>query len=143
MNNYIELSKKYPIFNYNKFNIAIKDDRLAVTFDFDNGEYFFKPSSYWLFNNVLNARKVNINEISPFVFNIGMIELISYWKATCSGLVNIYPAFINNYQSQWWRNLYYNGLGEFFYKNNIDVNIDKFIHFEIKNFDILPKQNLR
>lgn len=143
MNNYIELSKKYPIFYYDKFDISIHDDRLAITFDFNNGEYFFKPSSYWLFNNVLNARKVNINELLPFVFNIGMIELISYWKATCSGLVNINPAFINNHQSQWWRNLYYNGLGEFFYKNNIDINIDEFIHFEIQNFDILPKQNLK
>ena len=143
MNNYIELTKKYPIFNYNKFNISIDDKRLTISFNFDNGEYSFIPSSSWKFNNVINPRRVNINELSPFVFNIGMIELISYWKATCSGLVNIYPAFINDFQSHWWRNLYYNGLGEFFYKNNINVNIDEFMHLGIKNFDTLPKQNFR
>lgn len=32
---------------------------------------------------------------------------------------------------------------ENFYKNNINVNIDEFLHFKINNFDTLPRQNFR
>jgi hypothetical protein len=70
MNNYIELTKKYPIFNYNKFNISMNDKSLTISFDFDNGEYSFRPSSSWKFNNVINPRRVNINELSPFILTL-------------------------------------------------------------------------
>ena len=49
------------------------------------------------------------------VFNIGMIELISYWKATCSPTIVVKPYSLNEEQIKFWQKLYYNGLSEFFY----------------------------
>jgi hypothetical protein len=43
----------------------------------------------------------------------------------------------------WWKNLYYYGMGEFFYKNNIEIKIDEFIHFYINNFKTYKKPNLK
>lgn len=143
MNKYLEFQIIYPYFNYNTYNIQLLSDKLKISFDFDNGKFSFHPSSYWRFNKTLNAKKLNFNEIEAFVFNIGMIELISYWKATCSPIVNINLSFLSDYQTMWWKNLYYYGMGEFFYKNNIEIKIDEFIHFYINNFKTYKKPNLK
>ncbi|HHW59198.1 MAG: hypothetical protein WBL11_07555 [Bacteroidales bacterium] len=143
MNKYLEFQINYPYFNYNTYNIQLLSDKLKISFDFDNGKFSFHPSSYWRFNKTLNAKKLNFNEIEAFVFNIGMIELISYWKATCSPIVNINLSFLSDYQTMWWKNLYYYGMGEFFYKNNIEIKIDEFIHFYINNFKTYKKPNLK
>ena len=48
-----------------------------------------------------------------------MVELVSYWKITCSPQVVIEAGTLNEDQILWWKDLYFNGLGEFFYVNKI------------------------
>ncbi len=57
-----------------------------------------------------------------------MIELISYWKATCSPMIEIKAGQLNEEQINWWKELYFNGLGEFFYLNTIDASRENFIN---------------
>ena len=64
------------------------------------------------------------------VFNIGMIELISYWKATCSPTIVVKPYSLNEEQIKFWQKLYYNGLSEFFYINGINSTIDDFVNIK-------------
>ncbi|MCK9618679.1 MAG: hypothetical protein M0R21_12695 [Lentimicrobiaceae bacterium] len=59
-----------------------------------------------------------------------MIELVSYWKATCSPKVYIKPAFLSGEQLLWWKKLYYKGLGEFFYLNSINTSQGEFMEIE-------------
>ncbi len=66
--------------------------------------------------------------IEPLVFHIGLIELISYWKLACPPKVIIKPGRLTDHQVSWWRSLYFNGLGEFFYTNGISASQDEFIH---------------
>ena len=40
--------------------------------------------------------------------------------------------YLSNEQIDWFKKLYFNGLGEFFYRNNIDVSFDNFDTFLIK-----------
>ena len=48
-----------------------------------------------------------------------MVELVSYWKITCSPEVIVEAGVLNDRQILWWKDLYFNGLGEFFYVNDI------------------------
>jgi len=56
-----------------------------------------------------------------------MVELISYWKAACSPTLIIKPYKLNKDQIAWWKKLYFNGLGEFFYTNALSPTIEDFI----------------
>lgn len=68
--------------------------------------------------------------IDNLVFHIGMIELISYWKIACPKKVIIKPFSLDAEQVRWWKKLYFNGLGEFFYVNGITTNIDDFMNLK-------------
>jgi hypothetical protein len=66
------------------------------------------------------------------VFSLGMVELISYWKLTCSPYVCIEAGSLTDDQIEWWKKLYYKGLGEFFYTNGIKIDQD-FMRIECLN----------
>jgi hypothetical protein len=71
-----------------------------------------------------------ISKIEYLIFHIGMIELISYWKAACCPKLIIKPFTLSEPQISWWKKLYFNGLGEFFYLNSIDATQDDFIEID-------------
>ena len=66
-----------------------------------------------------------------------MIELISYWKVACPAVVRIKPCYLNKEQVNWWKKLYFNGLGEFFYLNRIRTDIEDFMKVVIDSEDHL------
>ena len=51
-----------------------------------------------------------------------MVELVSYWKIACPPKVVVQAGIINDAQISWWKKLYYQGLGEFFYTNGIEAD---------------------
>lgn len=57
--------------------------------------------------------------MQDMIFSLGMVELVSYWKIACPPRVIVEAGFLDQDQMEWWKNLYYNGLGEFFYVNQI------------------------
>lgn len=61
-------------------------------------------------------------------FSLGLVELISYWKITCAPNVHIECGSLDETQKKWWKKLYFNGLGEFFYINHIETDIDTFMN---------------
>ena len=71
--------------------------------------------------------------LENLIFHIGMIELISYWKIACPKKVIIKPFALDEEQIRWWKKLYFNGLGEFFYVNGITTSIDDFMHIDCKD----------
>ena len=61
------------------------------------------------------------------VFSLGMVELVSYWKSACPPQIIVKCGALSKEDCIWWKKLYYNGLGEFFYINDIDVGFDDFV----------------
>ena len=61
---------------------------------------------------------------------MGLIELISYVKCTCSKNIIIEAGYINDEQVKFLKKLYFNGLGEFLYTNGINITEDEL--FDIK-----------
>lgn len=127
---FLELRKNNPIFTYENFDFSIINEcNIAIVFHFSIGENIhFYPKT------VLNTGKYaafpyDQATLQGLIFHIGMIELISYWKAACPPVVHIKEYSLSNQQQQWWKKLYWKGLGEFFYQNGIQSNYENFLHF--------------
>ena len=56
-----------------------------------------------------------------------MVELISYWKTACPPKVIVEAGDLTAEQILWWKDLYFNGLGEFYYTNGISENQEDFM----------------
>lgn len=124
-----ELRKKYDKFIYEKYDISFDEEYLNITYHFNipNLTYFYpkiKLKKSYIKNNY------NEEYLDYLVFQIGLIELISYVKCTCSKNIEIKCNYINEEQIKFLKKLYYNGLGEFLYTNNIKVEEDEL--FDIK-----------
>ncbi|MBI2028621.1 MAG: endonuclease domain-containing protein [Candidatus Levybacteria bacterium] len=52
--------------------------------------------------------------------NLMLILGISYWKTYCPKNIIIEDNFLTKKQAEFWNTVYTKGMGEFFYKNNID-----------------------
>ena len=124
MDNYLELSNKYNTFIYDSFNVDDIGDKYRLTFN------FIVPN-LTEYHPYIEVDKFDINSFSKYlVFHIGLIELISYWKCTCSKNVIIKAGYIDDEQINWFKKIYYYGLGELFYTNGINVSIDDFMNIE-------------
>ena len=131
--NFEELRNKYTEFIYDKYEIKEDNESINITYYFEiPGLTTFKPS-YKIDKKVI---KKDIDEFSKYlIFHIGLVELISYWKCACPKKVIINAGYINNEQISFFKKLYYYGLGEFFYVNNIDISIDDFMDIEVNGVE--------
>lgn len=120
-----QLRATYPAFTYESFTIAEEKYQYSLRFHFNisDKEHFY-PSLVIPKQAIGNLREETWNTL---VFHIGMAELISYWKATASPEVYIKPYHLSNNQMDWWKKLYYHGLGEFFHQNGITTTQHEFM----------------
>ncbi|MBS4055750.1 MAG: hypothetical protein KGZ82_00370 [Bacteroidales bacterium] len=119
---YHELREKYPFFTYQSYTIDQKKDGFLLKFNFSlANEFYFTPSMFIPMREFYNAKPIERPALELFAFHIGMVELISYWKAACPPKVIIAPFALNEEQVTWWKHVYFQGLGEFFYLNSIDA----------------------
>ncbi len=126
---YTKFRKEYPIFIYNSFHYSFSGNKINFGFEFITDQnIIFRPFSSISVSNIPQNREIVLPLIENIIFQIGMIELISYWKATCSPTIIIKAGTLSETQVEWWKNLYYKGLGEFFYLNSIDVNYADFVN---------------
>ena len=121
------LRKQYSHFHFLKYDFQVKENSVYMQFFFQTKELVFSPKMILKVGRY--ATKMNKDEMKMLVFNIGLIELVSYWKATCSPYIIIHDYMLDKKQQDWWKKLYYKGLGEFFYQNKIECTVDDFVQF--------------
>jgi hypothetical protein len=124
---YRELRKQYPEFVYEAYHHEVIEAGLKVWFDFRMGDVVFHPEALIESRPFLNLES---DAIDRMVFDIGMIELISYWKCACPPTVKVVCGSLTDEQVAFWKKLYWNGLGEFFYTNGIAETQDAFLQVE-------------
>lgn len=120
LENFKSKRQQYPEFIYHGFDIDEKDESIDIKYTFEIvGLSKFEPT--WSFPKPSNGQfsKMDKNLFENLVFSLGMVELVSYWKLTCSPNVKILCGELNQEQIEWWKKLYFNGLGEFLYTNSI------------------------
>lgn len=138
MDKFYELRNKYPTFEYLSYEIKETSMSIDVTYNFNIPSLTcFKPT--WCFPKPSNL-KLSENDtklLERMIFNLGMVEVISYLKATCSPKLVVKAGSLSKKQIEWFKKLYLNGLGEFFYTNNIveAMDIDTFIEIEAENLN--------
>jgi len=128
---YTSYRNKYKFFSFEKYSYSFSDSCLHIKYDFNLADvYHFKPTINIPEKDFLNmqlvADNLSVNFLKNIIFHIGMVELISYWKCTCSPKIIIKPHFLSPEQIVFWKKLYYRGLGEFFYLNSIQTDENSF-----------------
>lgn len=122
----------YPKFIYKSYDIREEEDKILIEYNFEiPGLTSFGPTIEILKKN-FKFKSINSNKVKNMVFNLGMVEAISYFKATCSTEFVIECGYLDEYQANWFKKLFYLGLGEFRFVNNIDTSIDSFVSFVSK-----------
>ncbi len=121
MSRFEELRREHPLFIYH--SCELNEDSLRFHFQMD--EYHFYPE--WTFDKRLTSGKYSRPAAEYAAFSLGMAELVSYWKCACPPRVEIRCGWLDQTQIQWWKKLYFNGLGEFFYRNGIQTDLDSFM----------------
>lgn len=127
MNKFESFRKEYPVFTYRSYSIKDTGDTIEAVFvfsipglaDFTPGWSFPKPADYSPEGDLTLER---------LVFSLGMAEAVSYWKAVCSPEMRVECGELDTEQIQWWKKLYFLGLGEYFYVNGISADRDSFIN---------------
>lgn len=128
---YKDLRKQYTEFCYESYYYEFSEDFLKIEFHFSlSKQYHFYPDHQLPVPENFDKNQIPIDELENLIFHIGMIELISYWKAACSPILKIKAFKLSKDQINWWKKLYFQGLGEFFYLNKIETNEMDFMHIK-------------
>lgn len=147
MDKFMKLRADYPIFEYNSYKIIEKEDKIEVQYDFNiPGLASFSPK--WEFTKIKkNIDSESLKLFEKVIFNLGMVEVISYLKCTCSPKLIVKAGYLSKEQIDWYKKLYVNGLGEFFYINGLveAMNVETFLDIEVassKNEEVHIESNL-
>ncbi|MEG1498022.1 MAG: hypothetical protein RRX93_04465 [Bacteroidales bacterium] len=130
---YEELREKYPLFVYESYHYSSNKEGIDIRFCFkiydkDKKEAFcFTPTLFIPFRSFYRFEKLEKAQWDRLLFHCGLVELISYWKCVCSPKVEVRCGFLDQNQIRWFQNLYYQGLGEFFYLNGIPATPQDFM----------------
>ncbi len=126
-----QLRFRFPFLIYQSYTILHEKEQIRIKYLFNLSDtHIFQPEISIPSRVFFDMKKLSKDDIELFVFHIGMVELISYWKCACPKTVIINPFHLTDNQINWWKKLYFNGLGEFFYLNNIETNLDDFMQLK-------------
>jgi hypothetical protein len=134
----ITLRQKHPVFTYQSSRFEHNDTTLSLYFQFSLSADIHLETKL-LFHGITADQFHNLNKevLYHWTFQIGMVEAISYWKATCSPLFVVKAGYLNSEQLIFWQSLIRKGLSEFFFVNKIDGWQEDFLQFKVE----VPEQS--
>ena len=116
---------EYDTFNFNSFSVNYDINTITLEYDYEIvGLEKFKH----ILELPYTITNINKDFVEKLAFNIGLLELVNYWKSTISKNVNIKCGSLDEEQIKFFKKIYFYGLGEFFYRNNITNDIDSFMN---------------
>lgn len=142
------LRKKHPQFIYQSFSYQLKRNNLIIAFDFRiPPDFKFSPQVKIKNIDKKRFQKIKKETLENLIFNLGMVESLSYWKATLSPKINVEAGYLTKEQISWWQDLILKGMGQFFYENKIDFTKSNFLKIKSSqrslNFDGPEKLQLK
>ncbi len=121
------LRKKYPKFIYENYSYRISKNNLEIFFDFKiEPGICFRPKVIIENIDESKLKKIGNKILNNLIFHLGLAEIPSYWKATCSPKIIVKAGPLNKEQINWWKDLIIQGLGQFFYENKINFRKQNF-----------------
>lgn len=98
-----------------------EDGRYLVTYNYqlvgEQNHHFVHRLEFSLKQGALQAE----GDWDNLLFQIGLVESISYWKLACPEIIEVQCGYLSPAQQAFWRKLVYKGLGEFIYLNKLHL----------------------
>lgn len=128
---FLNLRRAFPVFRYDGFGIIPDGGGITLRFDFSvPGLCEFHPTTRVVTDNLTILNSPDSACARRLVFLLGLAEAVSYWKAACPERFVIACGDLGADEREWWKRLWFGGLGEFFYRNSIDTDFDSFVNIE-------------
>ena len=125
------LREEFSVFTFERQMVKRENGTLSLAFDFSlDDRYHFRPTLEIPARSVFDWDGIPVEQLEALGFQIGMTELVCYWKIACPKRVMVKPFALTDTQKAFWKKLYYNGLGEFLYLNSIAVSENDLMQIE-------------
>ena len=132
---FFQLREKYKTFSYNGYHLLRENDSINIVFDFAiDGLCEFHPTTKIATDNLDTVNRFDSATGKNIIFSLGMVEAVSYWKSSCAPIMKVNCGKLSDEDCLWWKKLYFHGLGEFFYRNQIQTDFNSFVSI-INDFD--------
>lgn len=130
----LRISETIQFFLYKDYSVEYIESAYRIVYHFEiPGLCEFQ--SKWEFPA---KERVDETILKALAFHLGMAETISYWKCACPKQLKILCGTLSAEQKKWWKKLYYNGLGEFMYRNGIVVSKEDLVTIECEDKACAP-----
>lgn len=123
-----ELRQKHQKLIYKSYDYKLENGELTITSHFVlSPEIEFHPTV--TIHRVSQEQYAGITqeELNSYAFHLGMAEIYSYWKAAAPQFIEIEAGYLSKKQIDFWHNLLIQGMGEYFYINQIDFTHPDFV----------------
>ncbi|MCR5601457.1 MAG: hypothetical protein K6G33_12040 [Ruminococcus sp.] len=143
MGKYESFREQYPVFVYRSYKITETDDSIEISYVFEFPDLAkFEPG--WTFKKPAGFTAKGDLTFERMAFSLGMAEAVSYWKAACSPEFRVECGELDDEQIQWWKKLWFMGLGELFFVNGINADRDTFVNITATgSFDSALSETVR
>lgn len=120
---------KYPVFSYDSYSYEKAGKALILSYMYSFGEGDTITTNI----DVVLPEEINDEDLKKnedYILRIGIINALSYWKAYCSPVFQIKCGSLSLAEISWWKNVWFDGVGEFRYRNGLmDVNKNDWVKF--------------
>lgn len=127
MNKFETFRNEHPVFVFRSYDIKETENSVEIGFSFSiPGLAEFSPG--WIFPKPEGMTFSGDRVFERLVFSLGMAEAVSYWKAVCSSEFRVECGSLTEEQKEWWKKLWFLGLGEFCYVNGIEITQQELVN---------------
>ncbi len=125
---------KYPEFVFDSYEVKYEPEAIIVTYTYTLGEHTFTPTVHI---PVADTRNEEIDEdfLDYLFFNFGVINAINYYKLTIAPKFIVKAGYLDDFQKAFFKKLFFYGLGEFLYVNNLPFTFENLIQIESAEAD--------
>ena len=124
-----QLRQQFPTFTYRSYDYQLTSEGLHLEFWFElDTQHQFHPSLDIYDIQRDDLERIPLTLLEQYVFHLGLVEMLSYWKTTCSPEIIIQAGALDATQLAWWHRLIMHGLGEFFFVNQIEFTAPDFVN---------------
>jgi len=128
------LRSKHPTLTYRGYTLVREGDTFQATFLID-----LAPAIHFRPTLSFPATDKEMDSLAPFLFHLGMVEALSYWKVACPPRLIIDGYHLSEEERAWWHDLYMHGLGEFYFVNAIDPSQQELLTIESHGERPIPR----
>lgn len=132
MNNYKDLRSKYHTIVYQNYTLNENENNISCKYTYTLGEYTFTPSVS-IDKKYITNKNIDKIFLEYLFFNYGLVNIINYFKLTCPSEIIVECGYLEKEQTEFFKKLIFNGLSEYFYRNNINLTYQEFTNFKVNS----------